>query len=183
MKLFIDPNLLSISSIESLNKLFGNVKDDEGNPIADFKSLDESNGYYNIDDITKTDSHVDKVKDFVELYIKYSDGKLLKGRVDYIVNRLYAAKGYSEIFRVIEQELGLTVVPGFTGSFITSLHYGDVESNHFDEINTSLVTALYYLILIGDIRSFVDTLTLNISENIEVYNSISFDDYQKMNFT
>lgn len=178
MRLFLDPRLLRIESIRTLNKFF------EGDETVNIKPIEEGPNYYNISDIIATSNRIDKVRDFVEYYITVIEQKEpLAGRVQYIVNRLYAAKGYTEIFSILEEQLSFKVTPVFQGSFLVKLQYEDVISNYFDFINQKLIDALFYLILINDVRSFVKHLMLNISETLDVKQSRLSRDFSILNIT
>lgn len=172
MKLFIDPRIRDINSVKTLEMFF------EG--YLDILPLEETSGYQKIDDIKDINSWRDFVRDFVEYFVSTLSDSLniqdgcqhkeivnQKAVTDYITCRLYAAKGYPEIFEVMKELLSIggiefNIEADFEGVFLTNLHFTEFHTQDLDTIITYLLNALFYLILMGEVSVLIDHLIIDI---------------------
>lgn len=176
MKLYIDPRIREINSIKTLEVFFEGYK----NSNIEILPLEEKFGYQKIEDINKVNSWKDFVRDFVEYYmstlsdslnikdgVQHKDIANQKAVTDYITCRLYAAKGYPEIFEVMKELLKIgglefSIEAEFNGIFLTNIHSLKFNTLDLDTIITYLLNALFYLILIGEVAILIDQLTMDI---------------------
>lgn len=176
MNLYIDPRIRDINSIKTLEIFFEGCK----NSPIEIKPLEETSGYKTIEDIKSTNSWKDYVRDFVEFYMSTLPDTLnesggvqhktianKKAVTDYITCRLYAAKGYPEIFEVMKEllkvgNIDFSIEAEFEGVFLTAIHSLRFDTLDFDTIITYLLNALFYLILMSEISILIDHLVMDI---------------------
>lgn len=170
MNLYIDQRIRALPAIRTLEIFFEGYKSSKVNILP----LEENSGYSNLEEISEVNPWLDFVREFIEFYIEtlpsdFTEKDILgsKAVTSYIVNRLYAAKGYPEIFEVMNELLSTSysefhVEAEFEGAFLSKIYFTEFRTLELDNIITKLINALYYLILIDDIKILIDKLTLDI---------------------
>ena len=195
MNLYIDPRIASITSIDSLQVFF--------------EEIEAIEGYKMIKDIEEVRNVYDPVRDFVSYYSstlpkqienpnfdstqeesnsnpRYLNIQLDEATITYITQRLYAAKGYPEIFNIMKELLSneysrFDIEASFQGSFLSTIHITEIKTLQIDNIMTKLLTALFYLILLEEVQILIDHLIMDILLESNKITSINSQAYNIVN--
>lgn len=170
MKLYLNDKLLSIQVINDLNTLLTDyIKRDlypnDPDKQAAVKPIE------NIDQLKDISPVIDYVKEFLEYFFEESGTQVDKVTIGYINNLLYAAKGAPEIFRVMNDHLGLNISYDYEFPVIKVL---DIEELRVSDINLfvkKLKLAIYHLLFYTKLLIIIQNLIIRITGELTDYST------------
>jgi len=141
--------------------------------------------YHELSEIYEVAHLSDPVRDYVE-YQLMIEGPVDKGRSDYIVNALYAAKGSPLVFEVIKETLSQNIYYRYTFPVLNVVR---LEELHTEDLITSvrkMKDMLYYLLYYIKASIYINNVILQLkgSKNLLITtNSFGYCYYQMNSVT
>lgn len=182
MKLYLDRSLEDIPLFKNLIILLRGI----------LSNKQYQSEYLTPEDIYKISHLYDPVRDFFEYYIGIvtadSDDKDYKnllypeGRLQYMINAMYASKGAIKVFETLEELTEIPITYKYNFPVIELMQFKDITIDNVDIFVNKLTNMLYYLLYYTDIIIKIIDLTLKINAKLAEYKYKKVLPYQVFKF-
>lgn len=127
-----------------------------------------------LESIAQADKYVDPVRDFLDYYIEDSgqQDKFDEGRIQWIRNALYAAKGAPQVLEILKESLGIGITYEYSIPVLNVLQFDRLELQDVVLFYKRFSLLLYYLIYYSSFNMMIRELVINVIENLSQSNYI-----------
>lgn len=168
MKLYLDRNVESIPIFKQLITIL------QGIDSSDLRSK-----LHNISEIQSVRQLHDPVVDFIDFYVQNSklQDQFPQGRIQYIVNALYAAKGAPKVFEIFYECLGIKISYIYNFPELEVVQFNNVKASDALLFLDKFNSMIYYLLYYTKLNLYIKNLMLNLQGEIVQYISATVFGY------
>jgi len=134
----------------------------------------------------------DPVRDFLDLYFEDQGAHVSEMDRNYIINRLYAAKGGVEIFNVMDEVFdippeapgaGVDFHIGYEYKFpdLTGVSFNELKVSNLEQFLSSFERMVYVLLFYDQIKFLIEHLIMKMTGTLKQYILVSATPYKIIN--